>query len=61
MIAGHFFVIGGGRAATPDDDESMSGDDAPNPDLPVPGETPDVKTEPAGHGSGRSRARRQAL
>ena len=39
------------------DHESVAGDDVPDPDLPVPDETPDVKTEAAGHGSGRSKAR----
>ena len=39
----------------------MPGDDAPDQDLPVPDETPDVRTEPApdGNGSGRSNARVQ--
>ena len=43
------------------DHESVAGDDVPDPDLPVPDETPDVRTEPAsaGHGAGRSKARVQ--
>ena len=41
----------------------MPGDDASDPDLRVPDEIPDVRTEPAPdghwHGSGRSKARAQ--
>ena len=61
MKACHCFVIAGRRAATPDNDTSMPGDDASDQDLPVPDEIPDVLTEPEpnGHGSGRSKARAQ--
>ena len=36
----------------------MPGDDASDPDLPVPDEIPDAPA-PDGHGSGRSKARAQ--